>query len=93
MYKVHKQTLSTRPVCSDCASITNPIDKWVDVMLQPIAQSMPTFFKDLFAFKAIIDALKVPLGGKSFTADAVSMYTNINTNGKKIDPNPNPTPN
>ena len=50
-------------------------------------------FKDLFAFKAIIDALKVPLCGKSFTADTVSMYTNINTNGEKLDPNPNPTPN
>ena len=48
-------------------------------MLQPIAQSMPTFFKDSFAFKAIIDALKVPLQGITFTADAVSMYTNINT--------------
>ena len=24
MYKVHKKTLSTRPVCSDCVSITNP---------------------------------------------------------------------
>ena len=81
MYKVHKKTLSTRPVCSDCASITNPIGKWVDVMLQPIAQSMPTYFKDSFAFKAIIDAVKVPPGGKSFTADAVSMYTNIDTNG------------
>ena len=81
MYKVHKKTLSTRPVCSDCASITNPIGKWVDIMLQPVAQSMPTYFKDSFEFKAIIDALKVPPGGKSFTADAVSMYTNINTNG------------
>ena len=81
MYKVHKKTLSTRPVCSDCASITNPIGKWVDVQLQPVAQSMPTFFKDLFAFKKILEALTVPPGARGFSADAVSMYTNIDTDG------------
>ena len=27
LYKVHKKILKTRPVCSDCASITNPIGK------------------------------------------------------------------
>ena len=81
MYKVHKKSLSTRPVCSDCASITNPIGKWVDIQLQPVAQSMPTYFKDSFAFKKIIDALTIPPGARGFSADAVSMYTNINTNG------------
>lgn len=80
MYKVHKDVLSTRPVCSDCASITNPIGKWVDVMLQPIAQSMPTYFKDSFAFKELIDDIVVPIGARVFTSDAVSMYTNIDTN-------------
>ena len=43
LYKVHKKELATRPVCSDCGSITYPLSKWVDLMLQPIAQSMPSF--------------------------------------------------
>ena len=80
LYKVHKKTLSTRPVCSDCASITNPIGKWVDTMLQPIAKTMPTYLKDSFAFKELIDDIVVPPGGRLFTADAVSMFTNIRTN-------------
>jgi len=85
LYKVHKLLLTpgpvkTRPVCSDCASITNPIGKWVDVMLQPLAQKMPTYFKDSFAFKDITDELRLPPRARIFTADAVSMYTNIDTN-------------
>ena len=60
MYKVHKKKRSngetpTRPVCSDVASITNPIGKWVDLMLQPLAQSMETYFKDSFSFKVLTD--------------------------------------
>ena len=79
MYKVHKKILSTRPVCSDCASITNPIGKWVDVQLQPVAQSMPTFFKDSFAFKKLLETLITQPGIRGFSADAVGMYTNIHT--------------
>jgi len=84
MFKVHKKRRSngetpTRPVCSDVASVTNPIGKWVDLMLQPIAQSMETYFKDSFSFKDIIENLVLPPGSRLFTADDVSMYTNINT--------------
>ena len=79
MFKVHKKTLSTRPVCSDCASITNPVGQWVDIMLQPIMQKMPTYFKDSFAFKELVSDLVVPIGGRLFTADAVQMYSYIDT--------------
>ena len=79
-YKVHKPKLSTRPVCSDCASITNPLSKWVDVMLQPINKSMPTYFKDSYDFKERVDMVKLRPGARLFTSDAVSMYTNIDTN-------------
>ena len=80
MYKVHKKVLGTRPVCSDCASVTNPLGQWVDIMLQPVAQSMPTYFKDSFAFKELIDNLHVPPGATIATCDAVAMYPNIPTN-------------
>ena len=61
LYKVRKKRkipneTPSRPVCSDVASITNPIGKWVDIMLQPIAQAMPTFFKDSYDFKDLINS-------------------------------------
>jgi hypothetical protein len=34
--KIHKTLLSTRPVCSDCASLVHPLGKWLDHALQPV---------------------------------------------------------
>ena len=80
MYKIHKTPMKTRPVVSDCASLTHPLGKWVDTMLQPFAQAVPTYFRDSFALKAILARLRVPSGARLFTCDAKSMYTNIDTN-------------
>jgi len=86
MYKVHEKRKSngempTRRAYSDEVSITNPIGKWVDLMLQQISQSMETYVKDSFSFKELIDNLVLPPGSRLFTADAaVVTYTNINTN-------------
>ena len=79
MYKVHKDPIKTRPVVSDCASITNPLAKWVCMMLKPFANSLSTNFKDSFELKKILDGVVVPPGAKLFTCDASAMYTNINT--------------
>ena len=84
MYKVHKMVkgqmiLKTRPVSSDCASITHPLGKWVDEMLKPIVQKLPTYFKDSFAFKELTEGLVLSPRARLVTADAVGMYTNINT--------------
>ena len=85
LYKVCKaqapgKPVPTRPVCSDCASITNPIGKWVDMKLQPIAKAMKTYLKDSFEFKKMIDNLgRMDPRAKLFTYDAKSMYTNIPT--------------
>jgi len=40
---------------------------------------LETYFKDSFVFKDIIDDLVFPPGSRLCTADAVSMYTTINT--------------
>ena len=83
LYKVHKGKKAgrypIRLVCSDVASITNPLGKWVDLMLQPMAKSMMAYFKDSFKFKALTDTLTLPTNATLATADAVSMYTNIDT--------------
>ena len=75
--KIHKQPLSTRPVCSDCASLVHPLGKWLDYTLQPIVASQPFYFKDSFSLKQEIDKLVLPPNASIITFDAVAMYTNI----------------
>ncbi|KAL7516908.1 hypothetical protein ACHAWF_000090, partial [Thalassiosira exigua] len=79
LYKLHKTPLKTRPVCSDCASLPHALGQWVDEQLQPVVQQQHTYFRDTFDLKKKLDALEVPPGASLFTYDAVSMYTNIDT--------------
>ncbi|KAL7530524.1 hypothetical protein ACHAXR_006240, partial [Thalassiosira sp. AJA248-18] len=48
-------------------------------MLQPIVKTQPTYFKNSFALKKELDELTLPANASLFTYDAVSMYTNIDT--------------
>jgi len=79
LYKIHKVPLKTRPVCSDCASITHALGKWVDEQLQPIFKSRNTYFKNSFALKLELEDLKLDGNVSLFKYDAVAMYTNIDT--------------
>ena len=78
--KLHKTPTSTRPVCSDCASLPHAIGKWVDQQLQPVVKSQTYYFKNSFELKKLLDVLTLPPNACLFTYDAVSMYTNIDTN-------------
>ena len=70
----------TRSSCSDCGGITNPIGKWVDVKLQPVAQSIRTYIRDSFEFKRLLrEHGSLRLRARLFTFDTVSIYTNIST--------------
>lgn len=78
--KLHKTPLSTRPVCSDCASLPHSVGKWVDKQLQPIVKRQQTYFQDSFELKRLLDDLDtLPSTACLFTYDAISMYTNIDT--------------
>ena len=76
--KIHKLPLSTRPVCSDCASLVHPLGKWLDYALQPVVADQPFYFKDSFSLKQELDKIVLPPNASMITFDAVSMYTNIN---------------
>ncbi|KAL7526041.1 hypothetical protein ACHAWF_001605 [Thalassiosira exigua] len=80
LYKLHKTPLKTRLVCSDCASLPHALGQWVDGQLQPVVQQRHTYFRDTFHLKKKLGALEVPPDASLFTYDAVSMYTNIDTN-------------
>lgn len=84
LYKLHKKKVNgkypTRPVCSDCASITHALGKWVDEQLQPIFRAQPTYIKNSIALKKELE--KLNLRGKRYSLfkyDAVAMYVNANT--------------
>ncbi len=78
--KLHKSPISTRPVCSDCASLPHSVGKWVDRQLQPIVKKQHTYFKNSFELKQLFDTMEpLPANVCLFTYDAISMYTNINT--------------
>ena len=78
--KVHKQPLKTRPVVSYCGSILHPLGLWLDSQLQTIATHQQSYFKSSHALKLQMEQLtNIPPSALLFTADAVSMYTNIDT--------------
>ena len=75
--KIHKEPISTRPVCSDCASIVHPLGKWLDKALQPLVAIQQSYFKDSFTLKRELNELVLPPNTSLFTCDAMSMYTNF----------------
>ena len=78
--KVHKEKPNlTRPVISCSGSILHPLAVWVDHYLQKVTTQQPTFLQSSRALKEDLVQLSPPSTALLFTADAVSMYTNIRT--------------
>jgi hypothetical protein len=79
--KVHKKPWKPRPIISYCSSHLHGLGKWLDQQLQPIAKIMPSYISSSFDLADSMKKIKInPLRDKIFTADANSMYTNIDTN-------------
>ena len=78
LYKLHKQPISTRLICSDCGSLTHALGKWVNEMLQPIMLAQKSYIKNTFELKDALTQLgRLPPGASVFTYDAIGMYPNI----------------
>ena len=79
LMKVHKPTLSSRPIVSCSGSLLYALGVWVDLKLQRIAAQQHTFLKSSFDLKNELLDLHLPPTARFFTSDAVGMYTNIRT--------------
>lgn len=78
--KVHKNPWKTRPIVSSSGSQLHGLGRWVDTILQPYAQSTPSYIQSSRVLKNLLmDLPPLPINARLFTADAVSMYTNIGT--------------
>ena len=83
--KVHKKKkpgslhFPLRPVVAQCGSFLAYISQYLDFKLQPFTKFLPSFIKDSTEFVDILrqHAHTFKKGDKIFTADAISMYTNI----------------
>ena len=78
--KVHKTPWKMRPVISTVNSRMGDLSKWVDFQLQRVVHLCPCYLKDSRSLIRKLTALgKLPPTAVIMTADAVSMYTNIDT--------------
>jgi hypothetical protein len=79
--KVHKTPWKTRPIVSVCGSILDGMGRWVDKILQPFFNATTSAIRSSTTLKdALLELGPLPPNARFFTADAVSMYTNIDTN-------------
>ena len=79
--KIHKTPWTTRPIVSISGSKLAGLGCWIDKILQPYARSIPSFIKSSYELKNLLITMPpLPSTARLLTADAVSMYTNIEIN-------------
>ena len=71
--------LKSQPIVSCPGSLLHGLGVWVDRKLQEVAQRTVSYFKNMLELKKQLLKLHLPTNARLFTADAVSMYTNIPT--------------
>jgi hypothetical protein len=68
------------PCCQRFASVPKSLSKWIDLHLQQVIHLCPAYLQDTWQLLRDLRSLGcLPADTVVFTADAVSMYTNINT--------------
>jgi hypothetical protein len=79
LMKVHNPFFYSRAIISGSESLLQVLGVWADSHLQQFARDRPAYFKSSSDLKIMLDDLVLPLNTYLFTANAVSMYSNIPT--------------
>ena len=72
--------LKSRLIVTCPGSLLHPLGIWIDRKLQVIAKQQESYFRNSFELRQQLCSTTYPTNATLFTADAVSMYTNIPTN-------------
>ena len=77
--KIHKPNNPGRPIVSACSCPTELISSYLDSLMLPIVQSLPTYIKDTNHALTIFNDFRFPNNSSKllFTMDVKSLYTVI----------------
>jgi hypothetical protein len=65
--KLYKLTITTHPVCFDCASLPHALGQWVNEQLQPIVKGQATYFKNSVNLKKELNKITLLPNALIFT--------------------------
>jgi len=77
--KVHKNPVTLRPVVSTTNSLLAVFSVWLDYKMKELLPFIQSYIKNSSAVINDLKQLEIPDNALLFTADAISMYTNIDT--------------
>jgi hypothetical protein len=77
--KVHKTPMSLRPVVSSSSSLLSVFSNWLDFRMKELLPFVQSYLKNSTTVIQDLKNFHLPQGAQLFSADAKSMYTNIDT--------------
>ena len=82
--KIHKTTITGRPIISGNGCPTEAISSFVDEHIKPFVPLLPSYIRDTTDFIKKIESIELPDQCLLVTMDVTSLYTNIPNQGGMV---------